>query len=101
MIKEDQMIITKDNGDEEIVNILFTHEANGKNYVVFEFSESHEISAAVYVPDDNSDEGTFEDIQTDAEWDMLDRILQEYFDDLEIDEELDEDEEDVEEDEVA
>ncbi len=101
MIKEDQMIITKDNGDEEIVNILFTHEANGKNYVVFEFTESHEISAAVYVPEGESDEGTFEDIQTDAEWDMLDRILQEYFDDLEIDEELDEDEEDDEEDELA
>ncbi len=96
MLKDDQMVVTNANGDEAVCDILFTHEANGKNYVVFEFVDTHEVSAAIYTPGATDDEGTFSDIETDAEWDMLDQVLQAYYDELEAEED-DEDEEDEEE----
>lgn len=95
MLKDDQMVVTNANGDEAVCDILFTHEANGKSYVVFEFVDSHEVSAAIYTPGATEDEGTFSDIETDAEWDMLDQVLQAYYDELDAEE----DEEDGEEEE--
>jgi len=80
MLEENQMIVTNADGDESVCEILFTHENGGKNYVVFEFLDSHEVSAAVYVVGETEDEGTFLDIETDEEWDMLDKVLQAYFD---------------------
>lgn len=98
MLKDDQMVVTNANGDEAVCDILFTHEANGKSYVVFEFVDSHEVSAAIYIPGATEEEGTFADIETDAEWDMLDQVLQAYYDELDEEDEEDEDEEDEEED---
>ncbi|MCF7931194.1 MAG: DUF1292 domain-containing protein [Acholeplasmataceae bacterium] len=92
MLEENQMIVTNAEGEESVCEILFTHEHNGKNYVVFEFLDSHEVSAAVYVVGETEDEGTFLDIETDEEWDMLDKVLQAYFD-SEEDELEDEEEE--------
>ncbi len=83
MLKENQILVTNENGDESICDILFTHEANEKNYVVFEFVETGEVSAAVFVPGETEDEGTFEDIETDEEWEMLDRVLQAFYDEHE------------------
>ena len=94
MLQDNQMIVTDQDGNESVCEILFTHEHEGKNYVVFEFVDSHEVSAARYIPGETDDEGSFEDIETDEEWDMLDKVLQAYYDDNEID--LDEEEEDLE-----
>ncbi len=91
MLEENQMIVTNAEGEESVCEILFTHEHDGKNYVVFEFLDSHEVSAALYVVGETEDEGSFSDIETDEEWDMLDKVLQAYFDNLEAEEE-DEDE---------
>lgn len=100
MIKDNQMIVIGSNGDEVVCDILFTHEANGKNYVVFEFLDTHEVSAAIYVPSPGSDEeGTFEDVTTEQEWEMLDELLEEYFDEIEAELEEAEEAEDEEEDE--
>lgn len=93
MLKEDQLVITNENGEEAVCDILFTHEHKGKNYVVFEFVETGEVSAAVYVPGETEEEGTFLDIETDQEWDMLDKALQDFYDQLEAEEETDEEEE--------
>ena len=71
MLREDQMVISTDDGEEVIVNILFTHESKGKNYVVFEFTDTKEISGAIFVPHDNEDSGVFEDIKTEEEWKMV------------------------------
>ena len=99
MLTDNQMVVTNANGDETVCEILFTHEHKGKNYVVFEFLDSHEVSAAIYTPGATDDEGTFSDIESEEEWNMLDGVLQEYFDALENeeDEEEDDDEEDEEE----
>ncbi len=92
MLEENQMIVTNAEGDESVCEILFTHEHGGKNYVVFEFLDSHEVSAAVYVVGETEDEGTFLDIETDEEWDMLDKVLKAYFDSEEDEEDDDEEE---------
>ena len=91
MLKDDQIVVTNEDGTEVVCNILFTHEVNGKNYVVFEFADSEEISAAIYQAGDTEEEGTFLDIETDEEWELLDELLQSYFDELD-DEEDEEDE---------
>ena len=96
MLQDNQMIVTDQDGNESVCEILFTHEHEGKNYVVFEFVDTHEVSAAIYTPGATDDEGTFSDIETDAEWDMLDQVLQAYYDELEAEED-DEDEEEEEE----
>ena len=93
MLQDNQMIVTDQDGNESVCEILFTHEHEGKNYVVFEFTDTHEVSAARFIAGETEDEGTFEDIDTDAEWDMLDRILQSYYDEMEAEDE-DEEEED-------
>jgi uncharacterized protein YrzB (UPF0473 family) len=85
MLRDDQIVVTNEDGSEVVCNILFTHEANGKNYVVFEFADTEEISAAVYVSGEKEEEGTFLDIETDEEWEMLDELLQTYFDELDDD----------------
>lgn len=85
-LREDQLVIEHPDGTEELATILFTHEANGKNYVVFEFDETKQVSAAIFTEDENG-EGYLEDIETDEEFEMLDVVLDKYYDDLE--EELD------------
>ena len=95
MLTENQMVVTNQNGDESVCDILFTHEHNGKNYVVFEFVDTKEVSAAIYVPGETDDEGTFLDIETDEEWDMLDGVLQSYYDENDDEEDEEEDEEEL------
>ncbi|HHT99407.1 MAG TPA: DUF1292 domain-containing protein [Acholeplasma sp.] len=85
-MEENQIIITMEDGSEEVAEILFTHysEETKKNYVVFEFLNSGEISAAIYeASKDNTEEGAFSDIETEAEWDMMDELLEAYFDEME------------------
>lgn len=93
MLKEDQIVVTNEDGTEVVCNILFTHEANDKSYVVFEFADSEEISAAVFEAGETEDEGTFVDIETDEEWEMLDEILQKFFDELDEEDVSDDSEE--------
>ncbi len=96
---QDENLITITIDDEEkVAEILFTHhnEETNKTYVVFRFIDSDEISAAVYY-EKSETEGFFEDIETDQEWEMLDEILSDYFDESEeYKDEDDENEEDEE-----
>ena len=93
-LKDNEMVVVMEDGSEVVCEIILTHEANGKNYVVFAFPDSDEISAALYVPGETDEMGEFMDIETDAEWDMLDEVLQSYYDELdELDEEVDDEDE--------
>ncbi|MDL2292989.1 DUF1292 domain-containing protein [Acholeplasma sp. OttesenSCG-928-E16] len=90
-IRDDQMVVVLEDGTELVCDIIFTHEANDKNYVVFAFPDNDEISAAVYVPGEDGTDGEFLDIETDEEWNMLDELLDAYFDELDaLEEEEDE-----------
>ncbi len=84
MLEDNKLTLVSDDGTETICDVLFTHEHEGKQYVVFEMIESGEITAAVYEPDEDESKGTFIDIETDEEWDMLDRLLDDYYKDLEV-----------------
>ena len=89
-MKENQITLIQADGTEELATILFTHETETKNYVVFEFEHSNEISAAVYI-ENEAGEGELVDIETEEEWEMLDELLDQYFSELE-DEELEDEE---------
>ncbi|CCV66053.1 MAG: DUF1292 domain-containing protein [Paracholeplasma sp.] len=82
-------------GEEVICDILFTHysEEFEKNYVVFQFTDRDEISAAVFVETDGG-EGYFEDVQTDEEWELLDELLEAFLGDLEAEDDDAQDEDD-------
>ncbi len=84
------MTITLDD-KEMVAEILFTHfdDQNDKEYVVFKFVDSDEISAARYIQTDEQG-GYFEDIETEEEWDMLDDLLQEYLDSEEAEDDQEE-----------
>lgn len=84
-MEDNKLTLVSDDGTETICEVLFTHEHEGKNYVVFEIIESGEVTAASYEPDQDESEGAFKDIETDEEWDMLERLLDDYYNDLEAD----------------
>lgn len=81
-MNENQITLVSDDGIEELAEILFTHEVEGVNYVVFEVLESGEVSAAIYIEGEDG-EGELVDIETDEEWAMLDELVEEYYDALE------------------
>lgn len=89
-MRDDQIVLITEDGKEELATILFTHHDEENNYVVFEFVETGEISAAKYIEGADG-EGEIIDIETDEEWEMLDDLLQEYFDELELEVEDEED----------
>ncbi len=83
----DKMITIIQDDQERVAEIILTYvnEETNKKYVVFEFIDTNEVSAAIYV-EENEFEGSFLDIETDEEWDLLEEILEEYYDSLEEDE---------------
>ena len=54
-MKENQITLVSDDGEEQLATILFTHEANEENYVVFELAETGDISAAKYIEGENGE----------------------------------------------
>lgn len=85
-MKENQITLLTDEGNEELAEILFTHQTDDKNYVVFELLESKEVSAAIYIEKEDG-EGELLSIENDEEWEMLNDLLDNYFDNLEDEEE--------------
>lgn len=77
---DNTMIITRD-GKEVKCTIIFTYysEEFKKNYVVFQPEDENVISAMSYVEDkDNS--GVLSAIETEEEWDMLEEVVNDYYD---------------------
>jgi uncharacterized protein YrzB (UPF0473 family) len=78
-MNDKEMIIIDDSGDERLTTIIFTQEIDEKTYVVFEFNDSKEMSAAQYIPDENNpEEGEFIAIEDDSIWEQLEEALSEY-----------------------
>lgn len=85
---EKQFVIINEDGTEELCNILFTYETTykdiPKNYVIFEFANSKEVSAAIYEEDMlKPGEGELKDIETEEEWQFIEEIYNEYLEDSE------------------
>lgn len=79
-MREDQFIVVNDLGEEILCNILFTHEAeDGRKFIVFEFTDTKEFSAAIYEEDpDKPGEGALIEIEDEADWEMLEEIMADY-----------------------
>lgn len=79
MDDDKKITLTLENGEEVVCDILFTHYSKefDKNYVVFCEPKSNEASAASYVPGENGN-GMLEKIETDAEWEMLEDLLEDF-----------------------
>jgi len=78
-MNDKEMIIIDDSGNERLTTIIFTQEIDEKTYVVFEFNDSKEMSAAQYIPDENNpEEGEFIAIEDDSIWEQLEEALSEY-----------------------
>lgn len=92
-MNESMFILVDEDGKETKCQILFTCELEGfdNSYVVFEMLDSGEVSAARFIESSDS-EGEIQDIETDEEWDALEKVLDQYYDDLDEEEEEEESE---------
>ncbi|MBR6071793.1 MAG: DUF1292 domain-containing protein [Acholeplasmatales bacterium] len=77
---DNTMIITKD-GKEVKCRIIFTYysEEFKKNYVIFQPEDENVISAMSYV-EDGDKSGVLSAIETEDEWNMLEEVVNDYYD---------------------
>ncbi len=98
--EREYFVVTDEEGKEINCEIIMTFNSDefAKSYVVYQIvgDESGEYFAASYNPDDG-DEGKLGQIESEAEWDFVEEVLESYLDDLE--DETDEDADAVDEDE--
>jgi uncharacterized protein YrzB (UPF0473 family) len=97
---ENQITIIDEEGNEQLCEVLFTFESEefGKSYVLFtpvgdqdeDDEEGPEIFAYSFNPTDEGGDGELNPIESDEEWDMVEEMLNTFYDELE---EEDEDEE--------
>ncbi len=80
-----KIIVLDDEGKEVEMEIMFTFNENGKNYVVFfdPNTENKEIDVNVAVYDD---EGNLFPVETDEEWEMIEEVIGAFLDDQESEE---------------
>lgn len=85
---EKQITVVDEQGNEQLCEILFTFESDrfGKSYVLYypissenEDEEEIEIHASSFVPNDNGEDGDLEPIETEEEWDMVEEMLNTFF----------------------
>lgn len=81
-IKENQLVVTDSEGNEHLLNILFTydHEERNKSYVFFyDPSEEENIMVMSYTED-----GELEEITDDEEYAEIEEVFNAYMEDPEI-----------------
>ena len=74
------MTVVDEDGNEKELEILFTYHSDeyNKDYVVFSSDdEEDEVSAAIYVEHDD-ESGELLEIEDDAEWEMIEKVLDDY-----------------------
>lgn len=95
--EKEYFLVTDENGKEIKCEIIMTFDSEdfGKSYVVYQIAgdETGECFAACYNPEDG-DEGKLQQIQTDAEWEFVEEVLENYLEDEEEAEEHDHEHED-------
>ena len=79
-MEDSTLILTMKDGKKVTCEILFTYHSEefGNDYVVFRPEGDSRPSAAKYIEEGDGN-GTLSEITTDAEWDMLDEILNDYY----------------------
>ena len=83
ILNDKQMIITLDNGEEVLLNILFTYEneARKKTYV-FVYEDEHEDDVMAYIYDENTH--SLSEIKDDDEYDEVEEVFNTFMNDENI-----------------
>ena len=83
ILNDKQMIITLDNGEEVLLNILFTYEneARKKTYV-FVYEDEHEEDVMAYIYDENTH--SLSEIEDDDEYDEVEEVFNTFMNDENI-----------------
>ena len=83
ILNDKQLIITLDNGEEVLLNILFTYEneARKKTYV-FVYEDEHEDDVMAYIYDENSH--SLSEIEDDDEYDEVEEVFNTFMNDENI-----------------
>lgn len=83
ILNDKQMIIALDNGEEVLLNILFTYEneARKKTYV-FVYEDEHEDDVMAYIYDENSH--SLSEIEDDDEYDEVEEVFNTFMNDENI-----------------
>lgn len=89
----DHITIVDEQGNEELHEILFTFESEdfGKSYVLLypagiPEGEEIELQAFSYIENEDGTEGDLKPIETDAEWEMIEEVLNTFMTDEENEE---------------
>lgn len=88
---ENQITIVDEEGNEQLCEVLFTFESEefGKSYVLFQAvgdydeEEGPEIHAYAFNPTEEGEEGELIPIETEEEWDMVEEMLNTFYDEQE------------------
>ena len=83
ILNDKQMIITLDNGEEVLLNILFTYEneARKKTYV-FVYEDEHEDDVMAYIYDENTH--SLSEIEDDDAYDEVEEVFNTFMNDENI-----------------
>ncbi len=93
---ENQITIVDEEGNEQLCEVLFTFESDefGKSYVLFqaigsidEDEEGPEIHAYAFNPSEDGGDGELIPIETEEEWDMVEEMLNTFYEEQDEDEE--------------
>jgi uncharacterized protein YrzB (UPF0473 family) len=82
---ENNITVVDENGNEQLCEVLFTFDSEefGKSYVLYypvgaedNDDEEIEIHASAFSPTEDNVDGELMPIETDAEWDMIEEMLE-------------------------
>jgi len=85
MLDENQLTVVDENGNELLCEILFTFDSDdyNKSYVVYyPVGDEHEdedgnidLHVSAYTPSENNQGGELLPVESDAEWDMIEEVI--------------------------
>lgn len=89
--QQHQITVVDENGNEQLCEILHTFDSEefGKSYVLYSLVGAEEdaegaveIFASSFTPAENGEDGELEPIETEAEWDLIESVLNAIEDEL-------------------
>jgi uncharacterized protein YrzB (UPF0473 family) len=92
---QETMTIVDENGIEHVCEVIFTFESveYGKSYVLYHIlgeddveDEEIEIHASSFIPSEDNEDGELMPIEDDAEWEMVEEMLNTFLEEEEEDE---------------
>ncbi len=88
--------IVDENGNEQLCEVIHTFDSEefGKSYVLYSLVGAEEddegqieIFASAFTPSENGEDGELEPIETEAEWDLIEEVLNQLEDQFDDEEE--------------